>query len=80
MDGFKPPNGYRTDEMPAKKLTEQELERHKENHKIYVRQDTPAGEAWAAWAREKLGKSQVWDANGGWWMASELPPQSPGES
>jgi hypothetical protein len=68
-------NGNGADEM-----NEQELKRHIAGHKVYVKQDTPAGEAWARWTRKNLAKSQVWDAKGGWWFPSEYPPQPPSVS
>jgi uncharacterized protein YdaU (DUF1376 family) len=41
---------------------------------VYVRSDTPQGDAWDAHCRETSGKSQVWDKKGGWYFQSEWPP------
>jgi hypothetical protein len=54
-------------------MTEAEKARFAANHRVYVKQDTPAGEAWAAWTRRTQGKGQVWDSKGGWWFPHEWP-------
>jgi uncharacterized protein YdaU (DUF1376 family) len=55
-------------------MNEQELRRQASGQKVYVKQHTPAGEAWAAWSQRNLRAGQVWDRNGGWWFPSEWPP------
>jgi uncharacterized protein YdaU (DUF1376 family) len=62
--------------MPTK-FTDAELERHEETHRVYVKQHTKAGEAWAEWTRQKTGIGQLWDKAGGWWFPSEWPPEAP---
>ena len=74
LDKRKAPQSNGHDTKPEIEMNEEELRRHAAGHRVYVKQDSPAGEAWATWCREKLLKSQVWDAKGGWWFPSEYPP------
>lgn len=47
---------------------------------VYVRSDTPQGDAWETHSRQASGKSQVWDRKGGWYFPTEWPPGMDGKN
>lgn len=53
-------------------MTEPTMKRKGQPYAIYVRRQSPAGQAWAA-HRHETGETQLWDNGGGWWFPTLWP-------